>query len=233
MPRRSAVRAARSTPNVESEIPITWTGRLIKKNDAIRRFVFSGKLQIVHVNGLTYDFLFGMAKELAEADSMMLLGAGKSGKDPLIFRRGATPYRGFLEGRIDGDKYILLLHLSKLELKRPAEAPVAVVADQAAAAPVAAAVAPPPAALPTAAVEDAPKKPTVADVLAATEQVATPTAPVKDEIAETVVAAKTGKARKTADKVSDAVAAEAGAETPAPKQRARKPKPVDTAKPDA
>jgi hypothetical protein len=216
-------------PNVESEIPITWTGRLIKKNDAIRRFVFSGKLQIVHVNGLTYDFLFGMAKELADADSMMLLGAGKSGKDPLIFRRGSTPYRGFLEGRIDGDKYILLLHLSKLELKRPAEAPVVVVADQAAAVPVAAPVSPPVAQLP---VEDAPKKPTVAEVLHVTEKVLMPDVPVKDDIAETVVAAKAGKTRKTAAKVAETAGAD-GPAKPAAKPRARKPKPIDATKPDA
>jgi hypothetical protein len=30
-----------------------------------------------------------------------------------------TPYRGFLEGRIEGDKFILLLHLSNMELKKP------------------------------------------------------------------------------------------------------------------
>jgi hypothetical protein len=28
------------------------------------------------------------------------------------------PYRGFLEGRIDGEKYQLLLYLSNMELKR-------------------------------------------------------------------------------------------------------------------
>ena len=109
----------RAEPNVDGDIPISWTGRKIPKADALRRFVFASKLQIVHVNGLTYDFLYGMAKELADANSLMLLRAGKSGKEPLVFRRGQTPYQGFLEGRIDGDKYMLILHLSKMELKRP------------------------------------------------------------------------------------------------------------------
>ena len=85
----------------------------------MRRFVFASKLQIVHINGLTYDFLYGMAKELAEADSLMMVGGGSKGRDPLVFRRGSVPYRGFLEGRVDGEKYILLLHLSNLELKVP------------------------------------------------------------------------------------------------------------------
>jgi len=109
----------RAEANVDSEIPLTWTGRKIAKAEAVRRFVFASKLQIVHINGLTYDFLYGMAKELAEADSLMMIGGGSKGRDPLVFRRGSVPYRGFLEGRIDGDKYILLLHMSNLELKVP------------------------------------------------------------------------------------------------------------------
>ena len=109
----------RAEANVDSEIPLSWTGKKIDKNEAIRRYVFSSKLQIVHINGLTYDFLYGMAKELSELNSLMLLGGGKGGKEPLVFRRGSTPYRGFLEGRIKDDSYILLLHLSNAELKTP------------------------------------------------------------------------------------------------------------------
>ncbi|MEE9492481.1 MAG: hypothetical protein V3W04_03795 [Gammaproteobacteria bacterium] len=109
----------RDEANVDSEIPLSWTGNLVDKVEAIRRYVFSSKLQIVHINGLTYDFLFGMAKELAESKSLMLLGGGKKGKSPLVFRRGSTPYRGFLEGRVKDNGYILLLHLSNAELKFP------------------------------------------------------------------------------------------------------------------
>lgn len=109
----------RDEANVDTDIPLTWTGKKIAKSEAIRRYVFSSKLQIVHINGLTYDFLYGMAKELSELDSLMLLGGGKSGKEPLVFRRGSTAYRGFLEGRIKDDSYILLLHLSNAELKSP------------------------------------------------------------------------------------------------------------------
>jgi len=110
----------RAEANVDADIPLTWSGHMIDKSEAIRRFVFSSKMQIVHINGLTYDFLHGMAAELAEANSLMLLGGGKSGKKPLIFRRGSVAYRGFLEGRVDGERYILLLHLSNTELKIPA-----------------------------------------------------------------------------------------------------------------
>lgn len=105
-------------PNVDSEIPLRWTGKLIPKADAIRRFVFTAKLQVVHINGLTYDFLYAMAEELANEKSLLLLGAGADGKEPLIFRRGSIPYRAFLEGRVDDKRYTLLLHLSNMELKR-------------------------------------------------------------------------------------------------------------------
>ena len=93
---------------------------LIKKEEACRKFVFSGKLQLVHINGLTYDFLHGIASELEKEQSLMLLGAGSKSNQPLVLRRGGSPYRGFLEGRTDGRKYALILHLSNLELKAPA-----------------------------------------------------------------------------------------------------------------
>ena len=116
----------RAEANTNAALPLLWTGRMIAKREAVRRYVFSDLLQILHINGLTYDFLFGMASELAASASLMLLGAGKGGRDPLVFRRGSVPYRGFLEGRVQGDRYALLLHLSNAELKRPdAAAPVA------------------------------------------------------------------------------------------------------------
>lgn len=109
-------------PNVAADTPLKWSGKLRKKKDVYNRFVFSGKMQIVHVNGLTYDFLFGIAKELEEKDSLMLVGAGPKSAAPLIFQRGGSAYRGFLEGRTQGDKYMLVLHLSNMELKAPAPA---------------------------------------------------------------------------------------------------------------
>jgi hypothetical protein len=63
-----------------------------------------------------------MARQLEAKDSLMLLGAGPKGNQPLILRRGGSPYRGFLEGRTQGDKYCLILHFSNLELKAPEEA---------------------------------------------------------------------------------------------------------------
>ncbi len=111
-------------PNANVETPLKWSGKQMKKKDVYNKFVFAGKRQIVHVNGLTYDFLYNMAKELEQADSMMLLGAGPKGSQPLVLQRGGQAYRGFLEGRTQGDKYCLILHLSNMELK-PAPMPEA------------------------------------------------------------------------------------------------------------
>lgn len=105
--------------NISTDTPLRWSGIYIPKDEAVRKFVFSGKAQLCHVNGLTYDFLYGMAKELHEKESLMLLGAGAKSNQPLILRRGGAPYRGFLEGRIDGERYCLILHFSNLELKIP------------------------------------------------------------------------------------------------------------------
>ena len=108
-----------TAPNVATDAPIKWSGKLFPKSEVYNKFVFANILQLFHVNGLTYDFLFAMAKELEEADSLLLVGAGPRSNQPLVFSRGGTQYRGFLEGRTQGEKYCLLLHLSNMELKSP------------------------------------------------------------------------------------------------------------------
>ena len=62
--------------NLAGELPLRWSGVFIPREQAIRKFVFSGKLQLLHINGLTYDFLYAMAKELQQRNALMLLGAG-------------------------------------------------------------------------------------------------------------------------------------------------------------
>ena len=108
---------------MNAEQPLVWGGKLLPKADVYRKFVFASKMQIVHVNGLTYDFLFGIAKELEAKKSLLVMGAGPKANQPLILRRGSLPYRGFLEGRTRGDEYCLILHLSNMELKKPDEIP--------------------------------------------------------------------------------------------------------------
>ena len=106
-----------SPANISADTPLRWTGKMIPKDKAAKMFVFSRKYQIRHVNGLTFDFLYDMAKQLDESKCMMLIGGGEKGNEPLIFSNGGVSYRGFLEGRIQGETYCLILHLSNLELK--------------------------------------------------------------------------------------------------------------------
>jgi hypothetical protein len=106
--------------NLAGDQALRWSGTFIPREQAIRKFVFSSKVMLHHTNGLTYDFLFKMAQELEAKDSLMLLGAGPKSNQPLIVRRGGSPYRGFLEGRTRNDQYALVLHFSDMELKAPA-----------------------------------------------------------------------------------------------------------------
>ena len=108
--------------NINSETPIRWTGKFIKKPEAARRFVFTNKKQLIHINGLTFDFLYEIANELQEKDSLLLLRGGEKGDRPLVMQRGGKPYNAFLEGRVEGQSYCLILHLSNLELKKPVAA---------------------------------------------------------------------------------------------------------------
>lgn len=106
--------------NINGEIPVRWSGRKIPIKDAVRRFSFRRTVQLQHVDGLTYDFLYAMASELEKEHAVMLLGTGDKGVGPLVFQANGRAYRGFLSGQVNGEKYRLLLHLSDMELKKPA-----------------------------------------------------------------------------------------------------------------
>ena len=107
--------------NVNKEFPLRWTGKLFPRKEVIRQFAFTKSYQIHHINGATFDFLYAMAKELDEKNSLVLIGGGEKGTDPILLSRGGQPYRGFLEGRVRKDRYMLILHLSDIELKTPGQ----------------------------------------------------------------------------------------------------------------
>lgn len=113
------------TANVDTTAPLKIVRRLPTK-ECLTKFVFRGMQQLAHTDGLTFDFLYGLAKSLQESQSMALVGAGPKGAGPLVLRDGGTPFRAFLYGEVDGSgddaRYRLLLLLSDQELKRPAAA---------------------------------------------------------------------------------------------------------------
>tara|TARA_B110000014_G_C20073404_1_gene560072 strand:- start:647 stop:1342 length:696 start_codon:yes stop_codon:yes gene_type:complete len=104
-------------PTVMEDIALPWTGKMMPISVVLSKFALLKKLQIGHLDGLTFDFLYEIAKSLHEKKSMLYLGGGPTGKEPLVFQRNGTSFRGFLEGRIKDDSYLLVLHLSNLELK--------------------------------------------------------------------------------------------------------------------
>lgn len=97
--------------------PVLWSGRLVSIEQVVRRYALVRKVQLRHVNGLTFDFLFDMASALEKEGKLLQVGAGPKAQQPLIFTTNGAPFRGFLEGRTSGDSYLLVLHLSNLELK--------------------------------------------------------------------------------------------------------------------
>jgi hypothetical protein len=103
--------------NISKEDPVKWSGKLFPKKSIYNKFLFIKKYQLTHTNGLTYDFLFDIAKTLHDSESLMLIGSGPKGLGPLVFNDGGNPYRAFLEGRVQENKYCLILHISNLELK--------------------------------------------------------------------------------------------------------------------
>jgi len=109
--------------NVDTTAPLKIVRRL-PTSDCLTKFVFRGMQQLVHTDGLTFDFLHDLAKSLQENRSMALVGAGPKGAGPLVLRDGGTPFRAFLYGETEGSgeqaRYRLLLLLSDQELKLPA-----------------------------------------------------------------------------------------------------------------
>ena len=55
---------------------------------------------------------------LRDKDTWHKLGFISENKEPLIFQTNGSPYRGFLDGRINKNQYQLILRLSNMELKK-------------------------------------------------------------------------------------------------------------------
>ena len=108
--------------NLNDVNPIKF-GKAFPMEKAFTSFVFRAVYQIVHDDGIGYEFLYGVAKRLHDKNEVALLGAGPKGNAPLILRDKGSPHRAFLYGELgegsESDKYRLLLLLSNQELKLP------------------------------------------------------------------------------------------------------------------
>ena len=110
--------------NINDVHPIKF-GKTFPIEKAFTSFVFRAVYQLVHDDGIGYEFLHGVAKRLHDKKEVALLGAGPKGNAPLILRDKGSPHRAFLFGELgeggESDKYRLLLLLSNQELKLPAK----------------------------------------------------------------------------------------------------------------
>ena len=108
--------------NLNDVNPVKF-GKAFPMEKAFTSFVFRSVYQIVHDDGIGYEFLHGVAKRLHDKKEVALLGAGPKGNAPLILRDKGSPHRAFLYGELgessESDKYRLLLLLSNQELKLP------------------------------------------------------------------------------------------------------------------
>jgi hypothetical protein len=109
--------------NIVPDTPPRWSGKLIPKMEAARRYAFTRAYQVQHGNSLEYDFLFGLARYLEERNCLVLVGSGPKGTGPLILERNGVPMKSFLEGRTKDDSYQLVIHLATFELKQPEAQP--------------------------------------------------------------------------------------------------------------
>ncbi len=109
--------------------PLQWTNKYISYETAAKKYVVSQVYKICHVDSLTFDFLYEIARDLEDHNAVMYMGMGEKGDEPVVFREGGKPYRVFLKGATDKNKnaikigsserryFELLLLLSEMEYK--------------------------------------------------------------------------------------------------------------------
>lgn len=105
--------------NLVTPTPPVWSGVLTPRAEIIRQYALTRAYQVVHTNALEFDFLFCIAGHLDERKAMAQVGSGRRGNGPLILERNGPKYRGFLDGRVQGDAMRLVLYLAAFELAAP------------------------------------------------------------------------------------------------------------------
>lgn len=108
-----------SEPNIELPVQIAPKGNQTN-DDLVQKFVMHKIYQVIHLDSLSFDFLFQLCQEIQPLGFVRVSG-GIKGNEPLILRREGLPAFAYLRGRVEGDKYCCTLHLTHTELKAPAE----------------------------------------------------------------------------------------------------------------
>jgi hypothetical protein len=109
-----------SESNIELPIQLSPKGSQTTE-DMVQKFVLHKIYQVVHLDSLSFDFLYTECKERLQHLGFVRLGCGLNHSEPMILRRGGLPCFAYLRGRVEGDKYCCTLHLTHTELRAPAE----------------------------------------------------------------------------------------------------------------
>ena len=62
--------------------PRHWSGKYVPPATAARRFAFTRKYSVRHVDPLSFDFLHGIASHLEEENALLVVGSGPKGTGP-------------------------------------------------------------------------------------------------------------------------------------------------------
>lgn len=95
---------------------------LKEKKDVFKEFLFKRKYFVKHTDGGSFQRLDELAKKLDEENKMApVVWMDENGDvSPIVLRRGGKMFpRAFIEGKVEGEKFCLILHLSRSEFKLP------------------------------------------------------------------------------------------------------------------
>jgi len=109
--------------NINQTVPVRITNELVEPKDCIMKYFFRKSYFITHINGLTFKFLYDIARSLFESGKLARVDAyhpkTKKRQPLVLYDSGRKFPRAYLEGRIKGNRYCLILHLSDQEFKVP------------------------------------------------------------------------------------------------------------------
>jgi len=109
----------RANINIPDSPLIISNKNWVSRNYLLKRYIFNKNYFIKHLNRDQFNSLYKLAKKLDDANELAeIIAYDKEEKKrkPIILRAGGKGYpKAYLEGRVQNDKYSLILHLSNRE----------------------------------------------------------------------------------------------------------------------
>lgn len=113
----------KSLGNINSKIPMIIMDKLHDPQELALQYIFRKHYYITHSDGVTYKFLYDIASKLAQSSKFAEIETFNpltKKREPLVLVDGGRKFpRAYVEGKVDGNSYCLILHLSDQELMKP------------------------------------------------------------------------------------------------------------------